>query len=362
MAGMELLWADRGTPAVRPGAELPAPLLRPRRRHPLHATTPPTWSARRPGRRWISASGCRRRSGVAAWRNSGPVPDHARDALQNAARVEIPTRWFVVWVVAGYLVVLVPLNWLVFMGLGRVEWAWVAAPIIALCSTVAVIRMAQLDIGFARSETELAVLELQGGYRRAHLTRYTALYTSLTTRYAFRHEDPGALVQPFRIVARRGESDTTLHYRHGNEVSLEGFVVPSNTVDMIHGEQMIDLDGPLEVMRNAQARWQVLNRTGVPLRGVGVLHRTDAGEIETAWVGELGPHANVELALRAHAAGREGTLVDRPARNGRRDERDAGAGRVQSPQADRPGRGRPATFGPASSDWSDGPTRRCPGW
>jgi hypothetical protein len=161
--------------------------------------------------------------------------------------------------------------------------------------------MAQLDIGFARSETELAVLELQGGYDRAHLTRYTALYTSLTTRYAFRHEDPGALVQPFRMIARRGESETTLHYRHGNEVSLEGFVVPSNTVDMIHGEQMIDLDGPLEVLRNAQARWQISNRTGVPLRGVGVLHRVDADKIETAWVGELGPHANAELAFRAHA-------------------------------------------------------------
>ncbi|MCX7428165.1 MAG: hypothetical protein NTW96_21365, partial [Planctomycetia bacterium] len=246
-------------------------------------------------------------SGVAAWRNSGPVPDHARDALQNAARVEIPTRWFVVWVVAGYLVVLVPLNWLVFVGLGRVEWAWVAAPIIALCSTVAVIRMAQLDIGFARSETELAVLELQGGYGRAHLTRYTALYTSLTTRYAFRHEDPGALVQPFRIIARRGESDTTLHYRHGNEVSLEGFVVPSNTVDMIHGEQMIDLDGPLEVMRNAQARWQVLNRTGVPLRGVGVLHRTETGGIETAWVGEMGPSSNAELTFHAAGADAKGS-------------------------------------------------------
>ena len=69
-------------------------------------------------RRRISASGCRPASGVAAWRNFNPVPDHARDALQNAARVEIPTRWFVVWVVAAYLVVLVPLNWLVFMGWG----------------------------------------------------------------------------------------------------------------------------------------------------------------------------------------------------------------------------------------------------
>ena len=177
--------------------------------------------------------------GVAAWRNVGPVPDYAREALQNAARVEIPRGGSSFGLVAGYLVVLVPMNWLVFMALGRVEWAWAAAPVIALCSTLAVIHMAQLDIGFARSETELAVLEIQADYPRAHLTRYTALYTSLTTQYTFRHEDANAVVQPFRARARRGEGLTTLHYRHGKDVNLEGFVVPSNTVDMIRGEQMV---------------------------------------------------------------------------------------------------------------------------
>ena len=114
-----------------------------------------------------------------------------------------------------------------------------------------------------------------------------------------------------------------MHYRHGNDVSLEGFVVPSNTVDMIHGEQMIDLDGPLEVLRNAQARWQVSNRTGVPLRGVGVMHREEPGEIETAWVGELGPQRQRGTRVsrpRHPRQGRERPLVERPARDGRRDE------------------------------------------
>ena len=107
----------------------------------------------------------RRRRGVAAWNDFNPVAAAARESLQNAARVEIPKRSFVLWVVAVYVLVLVPVNWAVFRALGRVEWAWAAAPVIAVVCTGAVIRLAQLDIGFVRSQTEVAVAEMQGDYR-----------------------------------------------------------------------------------------------------------------------------------------------------------------------------------------------------
>ena len=125
----------------------------------------------------------------------------ARKALQSAARIEIPNRSFVMWVVVVYLLVLVPANWALFRSLKRVEWAWVAAPLIAVVCTGTVIRMAQLDIGFVRSQTELAVVEMQGDYARGHVTRYNALYTSLATSYGFQCDDPGAVVLPFPTVA-----------------------------------------------------------------------------------------------------------------------------------------------------------------
>ena len=100
-------------------------------------------------------------------------------------------------VLALYLIVLVPVNWVVFRLLGRVEWAWIATPIIALGGMVMVVKLAQLDIGFARSQTELAVLEMQAGYPRGHLTRYTALYTSLSTTYDANSQDRTTLVLPF---------------------------------------------------------------------------------------------------------------------------------------------------------------------
>ena len=61
------------------------------------------------------------------------------------------------------------------------------------------IRLAQLDIGFARSRTEIALLEVQGGYDKAHLTRYTAVYTSLSSSYRLAFAHHSALALPFNV-------------------------------------------------------------------------------------------------------------------------------------------------------------------
>ena len=109
----------------------------------------------------------------------------ARKPLDDAAGIDVPERTFIVKVLVCYLCLLVPGNWLVFRLLRRVEWAWIAAPLIAIGCTVMVIYLAQLNIGFARSRNEIAVVEMQAEYPRVHVARYTVLYTSLGTRYEF---------------------------------------------------------------------------------------------------------------------------------------------------------------------------------
>ena len=135
--------------------------------------------------------------GLGTWNDFSPVAQAAKMALFNAAGISVPPRSFIVWVVVGYLCVLVPANWIVFRFLGRVEWAWFAAPLIAIACTAVVIQQAQLNIGFARSRNEIALIEMQPGYPRAHVARYTVLYTSLATRYEFRLDDPGGQILPF---------------------------------------------------------------------------------------------------------------------------------------------------------------------
>ena len=142
---------------------------------------------------------------LATWDDNSPISEEIRESLRKAAGIEVPSKRFVVIVLIGYLLVLVPLNWLLFRSLGRVELAWAAAPVIAVVCTGLVVWLAQLDIGFARAKTEIGVVEFQPSYPRAHVTRYTALYSSLGTDYRFDFDDPTAVgASPFRRQAIAG--------------------------------------------------------------------------------------------------------------------------------------------------------------
>lgn len=245
--------------------------------------------------------------GRAAWNDFNPVAEKARAALLEAARIEIPNRDFVVWVTAGYLVVLVPLNWLVFRLLGRVEWAWVAAPVIAVACTALVIHLARLDIGFARARTEVAVLELQGDYPRGYLTRYNALYTSLSESYDFAFDDPGALIQPlpepdvtspeqFRL--KFGERYRRLRCERGEEVRMAGFAVSSNDRGFVHSEEMVGLAGGLAVDGDPAGGFRLTNRTGLELKAAGVLWRDSLGNLYGAWLDRVAADPDQPVPLR----------------------------------------------------------------
>ena len=57
--------------------------------------------------------------GVGGWDDFNAVSSAARETIREAAGIEIPDASFVVWVLAAYLVILVPFNWMVFRLIGR---------------------------------------------------------------------------------------------------------------------------------------------------------------------------------------------------------------------------------------------------
>ncbi len=232
-------------------------------------------------------------SGVAAWTDFSGVADAARRSLKEAAGITIPKASFVLLSLFVYLSVLVPLNWAVFRMIGRLEWAWIAAPLIAIVGTFAVIHFAQLDIGFARSQTEVAVLELQGSHPRGHLSRYTALYTSLQTVYDVQFDDDTTLAQPFsagwEFERMSGQAARTVTLRRDRKTSLRGLSVRSNFTGMLHSEQMFDVGGSFELTGAERSGFKLKNDSGLNLQGVGVIRRTagEDGYIEVAWIGTL---------------------------------------------------------------------------
>ena len=237
---------------------------------------------------------CDSQTGAAGWSDFSDCSQLAREALTEAAGITVPERDFILYSLGLYLLALVPINWIVFKLMGRVEWAWAAVPLIALAGTYAVVKLAQLDIGFARSRTEMAVMETQPGYTKGHLTRYIGLYTSLSTNYELSFSDETAVALPFATGATLNEVSQMPSQnvfieradRGDDRVHFGGLAVASNSTGMIHTEQMIDLGGEVRLDERSSGSVQVSNLSRFHLRDVGLLRRKNR-RLELAWVGLL---------------------------------------------------------------------------
>ncbi|PQO42897.1 hypothetical protein [Blastopirellula marina] len=241
-------------------------------------------------------------AGVAAWNDDSGAANAARECLVQASGIDIPDASFILRVTAVYLLFLVPINWGVFWLIGRVEWAWIAAPVIAIVGAFAVIKLAQLDIGFARNRTEIGILEIQPDYHRAHMARYTSLYTSLSTRYHSEFDQASALALPLtfgagqNVPTRFGDSPTEVRFdQEGLSASLTGFNVMSNSTGRMHSEYMLSLaQDPVFSWKPSDdgKSAEVVYRGEMTIHDVAVLRRigdSPKGALEVAWIGELGP-------------------------------------------------------------------------
>ncbi len=266
---------------------------------------------------------------AAAWSDAAGMSQAALSTLKAAAGIELPTRSTILYLLAGYLVCLVPLNWLLFRLIGRLEFAWLAAPLLSLVGVAVVTRVASLDIGFARRTTELSILELHDNYPRGHLTRFIALYTSLSTNYAVEFPENASAVLPMADFARVRHRATaglrTIRSNYGRSagVTLEPLTVYSNSTEMLHTEQVISLPGAVVLGRSASQQAMVKNETGLPLRACVVLHSPAAGEIEFCWIDELAPGQTVALEFTPVSSGLWQCWEDRSSTQATRPEADS---------------------------------------
>ncbi|MCA9233889.1 MAG: hypothetical protein KDA44_00360 [Planctomycetales bacterium] len=232
-----------------------------------------------------------RAGGMGAWSEFGDVASAARAALREAAGVRVPGAGFVVGCLAIYLVVLVPFNWMVFHALRRIEWAWIAAPIIALLGAAAVVHQAQLDIGFVSSQTEIALLELQGDHPRGHLSRFAGLYTSLSSTFDVEYDQPTAVAAPFprdeEFSLGFGDSYSTVAFEKYAETKLRGLAVSSASTQFVHSEEIHPLEGAVRLTTATNRMRQLENRTGYHLSDVALVRREADGTLLGCWIGDL---------------------------------------------------------------------------
>jgi hypothetical protein len=241
--------------------------------------------------------------GVAAWNDFSSAAMAARQALNNAAGISVPNGQFVLKLLAVYLMCLVPLNWGVFRVFQRVEWAWMAAPVIAVLGTLSVIKLAQLDIGFVRSRTEVTVVETQPEYARAHVTRFVGLYSSLTSRYQLAFEGVDGVALPFSTNPSGEElrlaTPDVVEFRQQAGNQLSGLPVFSNSTGMVHVEQMLNLGDTVRLLTagGEEASLRIENQGNFDLKSA-LLVRRQQGRFQILPVGDLPAGKTVTVALQ----------------------------------------------------------------
>lgn len=217
---------------------------------------------------------------VAAWLDTAKLPSLARQGLVTASGIEVPGSPFVLRVILAYLVALVPLNWLLCRYvLRRRELAWVIVPLLAFGFAVAVERAAAIDTGYDRACDEVHVLELQPGYPRAHLSRFTVLYSTGRETFSISYPgEPSALALPLNAnLGIRGEQTIASTWQSSPEPSLLDFRVEPRSLAMVRSEQMLDLRAGLFLQDSAEGTAMIGNPTELNLRDAVLVEVGGAG-------------------------------------------------------------------------------------
>ena len=237
------------------------------------------------------------RQGVAEWRDTSALPRLCRDLLEQASGITVPSTQFVLNVIVAYLLAVVPLNWLIFrVLLKRREWAWIVVPIIALAFAVGVERMAAYDMGYDSACDEIDLLEVQGGYPRAHLSRFASLYTTGRARYEIAYpNDPTALALPYnneRSIG--GEEVATAVWQSYPVPALESFAVQPRSLAMFRAEQMLGMSGAI-VLDEKDGRRTLVNQSDLELRDAAIVEINGPDDRRETYLGTIAPGASVEL-------------------------------------------------------------------
>lgn len=235
--------------------------------------------------------------GVADWRDFTTIPRAARDLLDQASGISVPSSSFVLRVLLAYVIAVVPLNWLICrVVLNRREWAWIIVPLVALGFAVGVERMAARNLGYDTASDEIDLLEVYSDYPRAHLTRLGSLYSTGRTNFNLSYpNDPTALALPMDTGRSiRGEQIATSTWQSYPVPALVGLSVEPRSLSLYRAEQMLALKGPIRLEGDGESR-KIVNESGQELKDATLVDMGGPAKPKEWYLGTIAAGASVEI-------------------------------------------------------------------
>lgn len=233
---------------------------------------------------------------------TAPSPAHLpplqlRAATEAVPQVDLPGFWWIALFIVGYLLVLVPLNYVFLRRRGKREAAWITTPAIVLLFS-----MGAYGIGYALRGGQVVlvragILEATAGLGRARAVTYAGLFAPRRGDYQVSAAAAGPLLDPLppdENEAPRGQSPVLIQ---GEGVRLEDFRVEMWEMRPLRADGMVNL-GQGFTLEGGGAAPAIRNGSPFDLEGCSLVRGDRAqllgdvrrgGSVELRWPGPAPP-------------------------------------------------------------------------
>jgi len=214
--------------------------------------------------------------------------------LDVSSVIKHPPRRWVASFLAIYLILVVPLCYVVFNAFGRREMAWALAPALSIAFAVYAYGVGYWGKEGKLSVTQMGIIETSARAKAGRASCYSAVYSPVRDDYDI-DLGPETLVAHLPVVSETsGRGELALDVDHCGTTMLRGLYFFARTMRYLETRSMIDLggriDGRLDASQDGLIKGDVLNGTGMDLAGCVVVVDNDA-----VYVGDLPAGGKAEI-------------------------------------------------------------------
>ncbi|MFB3787480.1 MAG: hypothetical protein ACE15F_14045 [bacterium] len=193
--------------------------------------------------------------------------------LRWMIQAELPSTWFIAVYLGIYILLVVPVNYLVFRMIGRLEWAWFTVPIWAVVFAYGAYYIGALRQQGSVAVNEISVVEARPSSAVGTATTYCSIYSPVRKWYTIRFDDPAAYPQlPDVDRARSGgpAADETLSIQYLDGATLvEDYLIYHWSQRLLKAQHEVSLGEGVDVNlrweNNNRLSGSITNRTGMTL-------------------------------------------------------------------------------------------------
>ncbi len=131
--------------------------------------------------------------------------------LRWISQAELPSTWFIAFYLICYIIIVVPINYIVFRKFKRLEWAWFTVPVWALIFAYGAYYIGALRQQGSVSVNEVSIIESRPSAKIGQTLTFCSIYSPVRQWYTLLFDSPPAFPQ----------LPTVFDYRRGTETASD---------------------------------------------------------------------------------------------------------------------------------------------